>query len=121
MIPSRGNLLVKPVETEECIPGGKIVLTANAREQMAAYQCEVVSVGLPEACDDYENCNRNHALNLTCEGPEHPLDARLSPGAWVYCRPRSLVDASHPTERLYFIRQSDVLAVFSIHEETPAG
>lgn len=121
MIPARGNLLVRPVETEEVMPGGRIILTQNAREDMAAHQMEIVGVGLAEVCEDRDECDRRNHLKLHGMPNKywHSVDERLKPGAWCYIRPRSLIDACHPTKKLYFIKQSDVMAVF--REENPAG
>ena len=56
---------------------------------------------------------------LTWDGkPEpdrlHEHDERIVEGAWVIVRPRSLIDAGHSTERLYIVRQADVLGVLTV-------
>ncbi len=56
---ARGLVLVKPVQTEETVAGGAIVLPSAVREGIAAYQCEVVAVGPPEICED-KKCQRPH-------------------------------------------------------------
>lgn len=119
--PARGRVLVKPVETHDTIPGGRIILTQNARADFARYQMEVVDVGEPEICED-EDCDRFHWSERS--GDEirniHPIDERVLPGAWCIVKPRSLFDAGHETERLYFVRQTDVLGVLTVTGQ-PAG
>lgn len=128
-MPARGRVLVRPVETEETVPGGRILLTENARAKMAANQVQVVSIGLPDICDD-EDCSRKH--EIACEDETvpvrdyklhavHAIDERITEGAWCIIRPRSLFDAGHPTEKLYYVRQDDVLGVFRISEPSPTA
>lgn len=101
---ARGKVLVRPVETAETIAGGRIIIPEAVREKFAGHQMLVVDVGQPTACDD-EDCDRPH------DGDTHPIDPRVTRDAWVVVRHRSLVDASHPTDTLYFVGQDDVLAV----------
>lgn len=62
MTPARGLVLVRLADTEETLPGGRILLTQNVREEMASYQVEIVSVGAPEICQD-KHCMRDHIGN----------------------------------------------------------
>lgn len=116
MIPARGLVLVRPVETEEALGGGKILLPKATREAMAAYQLTIVAVGAGSICEKPRKCDRRHVeFTPLRKTPEyyHPVPELLTEGAWVIVRPRSLTDASHDTERLFFVRQEDVLGVFN--------
>ena len=123
MRPARGIVLVRRVETEETLPGGRIIIPQKAREEFASHQVEVVAVGEPEICED-EDCGRYHQeFGVPVEGcdtlieieREHPIDPRIKPEAWVMVKPRSLVDAGTLERTLYFVRQEDILCVL---EET---
>lgn len=103
-------------ETEESLPGGKIIIPQIAREKYAANQFLVVSVGEEEVCEWPEDCERMFHRFESLKLCVHPLDERVRPGAWVVVRPRSLVDA-RPGE--YLIKQTDVLAVFRDTEALP--
>ena len=59
LVPARGLALVHPIETEETMPGGRIVVPAGARERLVAQQAEIVAIGEPEICEE-EDCERNH-------------------------------------------------------------
>lgn len=117
MIPFRGNVLLRMVETEEHLAGGAIVIPVQARERLASHQAEVLAVGLPEVCDD-DDCERPHDFGewegIPHWGTEnvHPIHPSIKPGAWVYVSPRSLVDAGDLIDRRYFVRADDVLGVF---------
>lgn len=119
MNPGRGKILVRAVETEECIPGGRVILTQKSRENYAANQMFIISVSSGEFCDD-EDCSRFHYREASPErfGDDaynvHPLDPRIQPGAWCIVEPRSLVDSGSETERTYFVRQDDILAVLRV-------
>jgi hypothetical protein len=127
--PARGIVLVKPLETEESLPGGLIVLTDNTRQAFTNGQVEIVAIGEPEICEDPENCNRRHDGLLNSDfhlafstaqlepGNKlvHPIDKRLKPGSWALIRPRALVDAGSETEKLYLVRQSDIVGIFTEH------
>ena len=107
MQPSRGNLLVKPVETQES--WGPIVLLEETRQRWVGMQAEVVAVGEPELCADYEECPRwmhgqwgleeNAPLIHICE---------VKKGDWLLCRPRCFVATD--VENVWVCKQSDVLA-----------
>lgn len=113
--PGRGIVLVQKPETEETFRGGKIIVPQQARDALAQHQVQIIEVGPPERCDN-KHCARRHATDVSANGRTlrvHPRDERLASGAWALAMPRSLVDAGHDTEKLYFIRQSEVLGVFS--------
>lgn len=115
---ARGRVLVRPVATAETLPGGRIIIPQASREKLAAHQMIVVDVGRNEACDD-DDCERPHYSMPGMTGMErepqfHPRLKGLELGAWVYIRPRSLVDVCHETEKLYVIRQADVLCVITV-------
>lgn len=124
----RGLVLVRPAETEESIPGGRIILPETAREKMTANQMFIISVGLPEFCDD-EDCPRKHDIfqitdfgsldgkvrpRVFAEQWEHPIDPRIAPGAWCIVRHRSLVDSGDETDRTFFVRQDEIEAVITV-------
>ena len=108
MIPSRGNLLARPVETESS--RGGIELLADTIRDWTAGQYEVLSLGLPEWCEDPE-CELPHA------GPVHPADPRLIPGAWILVHPRHVVGVEEDT--MVLIRQADVVAVIALEPTSP--
>jgi co-chaperonin GroES (HSP10) len=110
--PSRGNVLVKPVETAETFAGGVIALLDETRQRWVGQQCEVVAVGDAERCED-EDCEANHHAVEVFDGTgcigvwrEHPCDIRT--GDWLLVRPRCYVATDEPN--LWVIKQSDVLA-----------
>lgn len=111
--PTRGVILIRPVETEESLPGGRIILTEESRRRLAADQVQILEVGPPEICEN-EACSRPHETEIARNGQTvrvHPTDPRLVPDSWAIVQPRSFVDASHATERQWFARQDDVRAV----------
>lgn len=108
--PARGRLLVRPVETEETMPGGHIILTAKSRETLTAHQCEVVAVGSPALCHDPEDCERPQAAHaIDDEGMVHPSNVAV--GDWLLVRPRCFVEGPEPERKEWYIHQDDVLAV----------
>lgn len=110
-MPARGRVLIKKPDTEETLPGGRIIIPEKSRELYAANQFQVVSLGDPERCDFPEDCGLEAHKFLSLKECVHPIDPRIKPGAWIVVRPRSLVDAG---ENQYLVRQTDVLAVFSL-------
>lgn len=122
MNPARGLVLVKPVTTAETLGGGQIIIPVKSREAMTAHQMIVVDVGPAEICEEPDDCERVHGWFLHDEWDKqcafHPVDPRIVKGAWVLVRPRSLVDAGQGVlEKLYFVRQDEVLGVFEVREE----
>ena len=130
MKPSRGNLLVKPVETDETRAGGIIILTADTRERMTLGQCEVVAVGAPAECDPARSrterkCEREHDYdddNCACESDLEVLECKtpcprrvhvcnVRPGDWLLVRPRAFVDGPEPERKEWFVHQDDVIAI----------
>jgi co-chaperonin GroES (HSP10) len=108
--PARGLCLVRPVATEATLPGGKILIPDASREKFASHQVEIVAVGLPEICED-KKCERFH-LNDDEDDLRHSFQCKV--GAWALVKPRSFLPAAHDGEKLYFVRQSDVMATFNI-------
>lgn len=106
MIPSRGLLKVKPVETAESLPGSAILLVADARARMTANQCEVIAVGAFAACDD-EDCLRPHAVIDATLIHAHNIGV----GDWLLVEPRSYLDGPEPERREWFVHQDKVLAI----------
>lgn len=99
MTPARGKLFVRPVETPESLPGGRIVLTEATRKDLTAQQAEVIEVGKPWICRDLD-CERIHF------GSWHLCD--VHDGDWVLLAPRCLVETD--TLNLYVCAQDDVIA-----------
>lgn len=120
--PSRGLLLVKPVETEERL--GSIILIADTRERMTLGQCEVIVAGAPAECDPTRSraerkCERRHAMDCR-EHQRHPFECTgavrvhahdFRPGDWLLVRPRAFVDSPHPEKKEWFVHQDDVIAI----------
>lgn len=100
MIPARGIVLLKPIETPETLGQGRIILTPATREALTTHQLEVVSLGAPSICTD-PDCERPHSNN------QHVT--QLKAGDWVLVRHRSLLETHQ--EGLYCAHQDDVLAV----------
>lgn len=132
MKPTRGKLLVRPVETAETFAGGRILIPHATREAMTAFQAEVVAVGDFAECDPTRSraerkCARPHAL-ANCDGcPVNPaLDTkgwttccskRIHPhpivaGDWVLLRPRATLAGPDPERPEMFVHQDDVLGIF---------
>lgn len=106
MLPARGRVLVRKVETGDTLPGAKVVLLDKTREELTAQQAEIVAVGEPSACRD-EECERRH-FQRWAEGWHHVFDGKR--GDWVLLAPRSLTEGPEGT---YLVWQDDVLAVLS--------
>lgn len=123
MRPARGKVLVKRVETEETLPGGRIIFTDAAREAWAQWQIEVIAIGEPPWCQEPKgDCLRPGAVHqhtrlpgdtsLLGEGPSvHLGDTRLTPSAWCIIRHRSLVPLGSDDKR-FLCNQEDILGVF---------
>ena len=116
MIPSRGLILVEPVETEEVLPGGRILLVADTRERMTANQCEVVAVGEPAECDPTRSraerkCKRPHYRVHDYDGDTRVHPCTVHTGDWIIVRPRAYVASG--VEKRWFVKQDDVLAILN--------
>lgn len=107
--PTRGLLLVRPVDTDDVQRG--IILLSDTRERMTQAQCEVIAVGEPAVCED-EECERPHA-NYTVDAKYfvHPCAVRV--GAWLLVRPRSFIAGPEPERKEWFVHQDDVLAILT--------
>lgn len=126
MTPARGLVLVRLADTEETLPGGRILLTQNVREELAAYQCEVLAVGEPDFCEN-KKCDRDHEYEgVPCDCPldyigpcptpslkYHIISDLLVVGAWCVVKHRSFVPSDDPHGKTFYVRQDDVLAVLS--------
>ena len=108
--PARGTVLLKPVETEETLAGGSIIIPEKSRERMAQNQHQVVAVGLPEICEYPTDCDHDSHELAPNLASLVPIDPRIIPEAWVIVRSRSLVDAG---DGQYLVRQDQVLGVFT--------
>jgi hypothetical protein len=120
VIPARGCVIVRPVQTGETLGNSSIIIPEPYREQMASHQMIVQSVGEPEICEDPEECGQMHSSEgldrdkLKALGWPwlHPTDKRIKPDAWILVRNRSLVEIS-AEDKFYSVKTSDVLGVFS--------
>ena len=109
-------MLVKPVETQETLNGGRILLTDAVREHWTIGQAEVVAVGEPAICDE-EWCERDHiGLHPVSNGNgdgsylrAHVAEPRLQPGAWILCKPRRQVEMPDGT---WMVTQDDIVGVW---------
>lgn len=105
-------LFVKPIETAETLPYGKILLTDRTRAELTASQMEVVSMGAPSLCEDAD-CERFHSVprDKPCaKGHWHPWPCE--PGAWVLLAPRSLTETD--IDGIYCCAQDAVLAILEV-------
>lgn len=109
MIPARGLVTLRKVETPETMLEGCILLTSETREQLTSHQMEVVQVGAPAYCldEDCERCNRLLGMVTYPEAFTHPTTTK--PGDWVLVRHRSLTETHE--DGLYACSQDDVLAI----------
>ena len=105
--PTRGRLLVKPVDTNETLAGGRIVLPEGTRTHWSMGQYEIVAVGDAPYCDDDE-CERPHVRFF--DANVHEVDSRIQEGAWVLTRPRTAIDAGERDR--FFVSVEDVIGVF---------
>lgn len=115
VMPARGKVLIKKPNTEETLPGGRIVIPEQARERYAANQFEIVEVGDDPFCDYPDDCSCETHRFLSLRDVVHPLDSRIIAGAWVIVRPRCLVDAG---DGLYLVNHNDILGVFSVDDSS---
>lgn len=100
LTPLPGRALIRMVQTEETLPGGRIILTDPVRQAIALQQGELVAVGEspPDLVED--------------EYPHHAELTRLESGAWLLLRSRSWMETDVPG--LYVIRQQDILATMEV-------
>ena len=109
--PARGLCLVQNAETEEKV--GSIILTQNARDEMASYQVEVLAVGLESICDE-PGCDRYHYPSHEAEIRFHCPSPEIEVGAWCVVKHRSFIPSDDPHGKTFYVRQDDVLAVLSV-------
>lgn len=120
LTPARGVLLVRPIETREALPGGRILLTANTRERMTAWQAEVVAVGAFAECDPTRSraerkCTRIHSYERKSDGTtlrrvhQHTIRA----GDWILVEPRSFIAGPDPERSERFVHQDSVWGIFN--------
>lgn len=105
MIPRPGLALVRPVQTAESLPGGRILLTQNTRAYTAMGQVELVTVGTEADAEDY--------AWVDLEEGESSWDelATLRPGAWLLLRSRVLIETTMPDR--FLVRHEDIVAVLA--------
>lgn len=100
-------VLVRPVETPETIGGGKILLTEKTREDMTSQQMEVLAIGTPRWCDNFD-CELAWKNPQVYGGPHwHPHG--LSVGDWVLVAHRSLSETD--TDGIFIVPQDSILAI----------
>lgn len=120
--PARGRLLVRPVETAESLPGGRIVLAADTRERLTQNQVEVVAVGEFALCDAEHSPNWARRAVRKCTRPHLTLNGLrmhahgVRAGDWVLVRPRSTIAGPTPERADWFVHQDDVLGIFHTEE-----
>ena len=98
--PRPGTALVRPIQTRETLPGGRIVLTQTMRDSMTANQMELVAMGIPAPRDEPDP-------DLDC------LDRQLqslSPGAWLVVKPRTWIELDS-THTLFLLPHEAIVAV----------
>ena len=89
--PRRGWILVEPIETEETMRGGLIVIPQASRERTAQWQYTVLHSGLPmEPDEDGE--------------PETP--SCFAVGDWVLAKPRAAIWVEE--ESIWLLPEQDV-------------
>lgn len=129
MIPARGVLLVRPIETSETLPGGRVVLIADHRQKLTADQFEVVAVGAFALCEPFASraerkCQRPHAFeyggdtrHTSVNGFEQLLRRThahtIVVGDWILCAPRSTIAGPDPEDSARFVHQDAVWAIFT--------
>ena len=112
-IPARGLILLRAVQVEPHLPGGRIHLLDTTVENMVMGQAEIVAVGPPPIPDDPDDCEEP----LDADG-QVILDDRLTPGAWVLVNPRAKLATDVDGE--WLVLWSDVVGVFSTNGKPAA-
>src|SRR5947207_14100086 len=90
MRPAGGLLFVGPVETEETLAHGRVVVPASARAALTRQQVRVVGVGLGAVCKD-PDCERPHVSESLERGrgfASHQCPVMLND--WIVVRARCL-------------------------------
>jgi len=112
--PARGIVLVRPVETPESLPGGRIVLTDKTRTDWTAGQMEVVAIGQEPICKAWDDgCERQHSVKVMTRAPDNPRyhPCTIGLGDWVLVRHRALLETDQ--SGLFACHQDDLLAVLN--------
>lgn len=104
MTPARGLVLLRPVQTEETLAGGRITLLEDTRAKWTGMQAEVVATGELAICED-DDCEREHWINGTGLQKLHPC--ALQPGDWVIVEPRMFTEVG---DKQWLAPQDSVLA-----------
>src|SRR5205085_9442284 len=115
MTPGRGRVLLRRVESGESYPGGTIIIPETVRDALMAQHAEVVAVGEPAWCDDYESCPRPMAAHGFFASDYNAIQwlhpCGLSVGDWVLVAKRTGVECGDETGKSYLANIDDVLAV----------
>lgn len=106
MNPARGMVLVKPIETAESLPDGKILLTERTRQDLTSHQMEVLTVGEYAMCEDTD-CERPHYWEVAFQPRLHRCNIKV--GDWVLVAHRNLSETD--TDSVFICSQDAVLAV----------
>ena len=109
MKPMPGVVLVRPIDSEETVAGGLIVLPDMVRDRWTRCQAEVVASGGGARCED-EDCERIHFF------PDGEKDDRfhfttISSGDWVLVPPRAFLPTPDP--KVFAVGVDDCWAVLS--------
>src|SRR5256885_15779657 len=76
MIPGRGRVLLRRVESGESYPGGKIIIPETVRDALMAQHAEVVAVGEPALCEHFDTCPRPAEVHGSVPDLKNPTSAR---------------------------------------------
>lgn len=95
--PRHGLALVRPVKTQETVPGGLLWLTHNTREFLTAGQAEIVAVGKMSPLEPDEEP----------EADVYEMED-LHPGTWVLLRHRTWIETDQ--DDLFLVRHQDIMA-----------
>ena len=131
MLPSRGNLLVRPIDSAERFAGGAIIITAESRERLTVNQFEVIEVGTFAECDlldgtdETEDCCRPHSFETVVDPTRYVVNGfeqylrRVHPhpiraGDWILVAPRSAIDGPDLLPEARFVHQDAVLGIFNM-------
>ena len=101
LIPRPGLALIRPVTTQDTLPGGRIVLTANTKQYLIGQQAELLDIGTRAEDDDYQ-------YEDEADNPWESQLRHLRGGDWLLLRHRTWIPTDVP-ER-FLVRHEDILA-----------
>lgn len=109
LIPARGLLTVRAVQTHDTLGSGVIVVPDTAKGRLTAWQWDVIAVGPPAFCAR-RKCDRAHIGEGNAR--THVCDVRA--GDWIVARPRSEAPLPSDTGGVCVVAQDDVWAVLRV-------